>query len=149
MPAETIKSYLDSQKVKYVVISHSQAYTAQEIAQSAHIPGRALAKTVIVKVDGKMVMVVEPANQKVNLEALKQTIGGKEVSIANEYEFQDKFEGCELGAMPPFGHLYDMVVYVASALTKGGEIAFNAGSHKELIRMAYRDFEALVKPTVI
>lgn len=149
MPVNKIKSYLDSENIKYVVISHSPAYTAPQIAQSAHIPGRALAKTVIVKVDGTLAMVVEPANKKVDLATLKETLSANEVVLAHEHEFKDKFEGCELGAMPPLGHLYDMVVYVASSVTQGEEITFNAGSHKELIQMAYQDFEALVKPIII
>ena len=149
MSANDIKSYLDSQKLKYLVIQHSPAYTAQEIAQTAHISGKELAKTVIVKIDGVLAMVVEPANEKVNLEKVKRAVGADEVVIASEYEFQDKFPNCELGAMPPLGPLYGMLVYVVKRLTEDQDIVFNAGSHAELIKMAYKDFAALVKPTII
>ena len=146
MPVQKLKKFLDERKVKYVVIQHSPAFTAQEIAASAHIPGRELAKTVMVKVDGKMAMAVLPASSKINMEQLKRSLGAGHAELAGEREFKDKFPDCEVGAMPPFGNLYDMDVYVAKALTEDDEIAFNAGSHTELIRLSYMDFERLVKP---
>jgi Ala-tRNA(Pro) deacylase len=135
--------------VKYVTISHSAAYTAQEIAASAHVPGRELAKTVIVKVDGKMAMAVLPASFKVDLQHLKEAAGAKSVELASEREFRDMFPGCETGGMPPFGNLYGMDVYVSGKLAEDAEIAFNAGSHTELVKLAYKDFDRLVKPKVI
>ncbi len=148
MPTQRLKEFLDSNKVKYVAISHSQAFTAQEIAASAHIPGRQLAKTVVVTLDGNMAMAVLPATDRVDLRLLKQAAGAKKAKLAGELEFKDLFADCEIGAMPPFGNLYDLEVYVAASLAGGEEIAFNAGSHTELIRMAYADFERLVKPKV-
>jgi Ala-tRNA(Pro) deacylase len=148
MPVKKLKEFLDKERVKYVVISHSPAYTAQEIAASAHIPGKELAKTVMVKLDGKMAMVVLPASHKVNFDRLKTAASAKHADLASEKEFQDTFPGCEIGAMPPFGNLYDMDVYVTETLTEDKDIAFNAGSHTELVRLPYKDFERLVGPKV-
>jgi Ala-tRNA(Pro) deacylase len=118
MPAQKLKQFLDKNKVKYVAISHSPTYTAQEIAASAHVPGKEMAKTVIVKVDGKMAMAVLPAPQKVDFKLLKDGIGAKSVELATEQEFADSFPECEPGAMPPFGNLYDMDVFVAKSSPK-------------------------------
>ncbi|MCI0400357.1 MAG: YbaK/EbsC family protein [Gammaproteobacteria bacterium] len=149
MPVKKLKQFLDKNKIKYVAIKHSPMYTAQEIAASAHIPGKELAKTVIVKLDGKLAMAVLPASYRVNLGQLKKATGAKTVELASEQEFTDLFPECELGAMPPFGNLYDMDVYVAERLAEDEEIAFNAGTHTELLRLAYKDFERLVAPKVI
>lgn len=149
MPVKKLKEFLDSQKVKYVAMTHSPAFTSQEIAAAAHISGRELAKTVIVKADGHLAMVVIPANGQVNFGKLIETAGMSTVDLASESEFKDKFAGCEVGAMPPFGNLYDMPVYVSSQLSKLDHILFNAGSHSELMQMAYPDFERLVKPKVL
>ena len=149
MPATKLRQFLDSHHVKYVSISHSRAFTAQEIAASAHVPGKELAKTVIAKLDGKMAMVVLPATHKVSMDLLKEASGAEQVELAGEWEFADMFPGCELGAMPPFGNLYGLDVYVAESLAEDEQIAFNAGSHTELIKMSYADFEKLVAPKVV
>jgi len=149
MPVKKLKEFLGKNKVKYVTLSHSEAYTAQEIASSAHIPGKELAKTVIVKIDGKMAMAVLPASKRVYFDLLKKAAGAKKVELATEREFQDLFPECEIGAMPPFGNLYEMDVFVDESLREDEEIAFNAGSHTELIRLSYKDFESLVKPKVV
>jgi len=146
MPSKKLKEFLDENKIKYVTIKHSSAFTAQEIAAIAHIPGKDLAKTVIIKIDGKMAMAVLPASYKVSFEELKEFFGLSEVRLAYEQEFIDKFPDCEVGAMPPFGNLYGMEVYVAESLAEDEEIAFNACSHTELIKMNFSDFEKLVKP---
>ena len=149
MPIEKLKTFLDREGIKYVVISHSRAYTAQEAAASAHIPGRELAKTVIVKLDGRMAMAVLPASYHVDLEHLAEVAGADYAAIASEHDFSSLFPDCDTGAMPPFGNLYDMEVYVAESLTEDEEIAFAAGSHTELLRMSFADFERLVKPKVL
>ena len=149
MPIQKLKEFLDSHNVKYVTISHSRAFTAQETATSAHIPGKELAKTVMVKMNGKMAMAVLPASSKVDFDLLKKATRVATIEIANEKEFKDLFPDCEIGAMPPFGNLYGMDVFVAESLTEDKEIAFNAGSHRELVKMTYKDFEKLVKPKVI
>ena len=149
MPVKKLKDFLDNQNIKYVTISHSPTYTAQEIAASAHIPGKVMAKTVMVKIDGKMAMAVLPASCKVDFDLLKKAAGASTVGLASEQEFKNLFPECEIGAMPPFGNLYGMEVFVADALAEDEEIAFNAGSHTELIRLAYKDFERLVKPRIV
>ena len=146
MPVSRLKDFLDDQHVKYVTIQHSMAYTAQEIAAKAHIPGKELAKTVIVKIDGKNAMAVLPASYRINLGRLKQVCKASQVELASEEDFRDLFPGCETGAMPPFGNLYNMDVYVENSLVDEEDIAFNAGSHTELIKLSYQDFEKLVHP---
>jgi len=149
MPITTLKKYLDAERIQYIVISHSPAFTAQQIAASAHVKGRELAKTVMVKVDGVLAMAVLPASQKVDLERLREAAGAERVELAAEREFRDRFPDCDLGAMPPFGNLYGLDVYVADTLADDEEIAFNAGSFTELVRMTYHDFERLVQPKVL
>jgi len=149
MPVQKLKQFLDDNGVRYVTIQHSPTFTAQEIAASAHIPGKELAKTVMVKIDGKMAMAVLPASFKVDMEKLKVATGAGTVELAGEQEFKDMFPACEIGAMPPFGNLYAMDVFAAEVLAEDEEIAFNAGSHTELIRLAYADFERLVHPKVV
>jgi Ala-tRNA(Pro) deacylase len=149
MPVKKLKEFLDTQGVKYVTIGHSVAYTAQEIAAKAHIPGQELAKTVVVKLDGEMALAVLPATARVDLELLRKASSAKSAELARESEFAGIFPGCELGAMPPFGNLYDLDVYVAERLTEDDQIAFNAGTHTELIQMSYADFERLARPHVV
>lgn len=149
MPIKKLLDFLDEHQVKYVTIKHSRAYAAQEIAASAHIPGKELAKTVMVKRDGAMVMVVLPASYQIDFGLLEEVTGARKVELATETEFEGLFPQCETGAMPPFGNLYNMKVYVAEALAEDEHIAFNAGTHTELIQMAYADFERLVRPTVL
>lgn len=149
MPAQKLKEFLDSHNVEYVTINHSPAYTAQRIAELAHIPGKELAKTVVVKLDGKFSMAVLPASHRVDLDYLKRGVTASNVEVASEAEFKNLFPDCEVGAMPPFGNLYDMDVYVAEKLTEDEEIAFNSGSHTELVKLSYKDFENLVSPKVI
>lgn len=149
MPTTKLKEFLDANKIKYTVLTHSSAYTAQEIAQLAHIKGQELAKTVIVKLDGRMAMAILPASRQVDLALLKSSARANTASLATEADFRDSFSGCEIGAMPPFGNLYDMRVLVDESLTKDKQIAFNAGSHRELIRLSYADFARLVQPIVV
>ena len=149
MPVQKLKQFLDDNGVRYVTIQHSPAFTALEIAASAHVPGKELAKTVMVKIDGKMSMAVLPASFKVDMDKLKVATGAGTVELAGEQEFKDMFPACEIGAMPPFGNLYAMDVFAAEVLAEDEEIAFNAGSHTELIRLAYADFERLVQPEVV
>ena len=148
MPVKKLKEFLDKNKVKYVAISHSKAYTAMEIAAAAHIVGKELAKTVMVKIDGRMAMAVLPASHRVDLDLLQKAAKAKKVEIADEAEFKGLFPDCELGAMPPFGNLYGLDVYTAKSLAEDEEIAFNAGSFTELIKLAYQDYEKLVKPVL-
>jgi Ala-tRNA(Pro) deacylase len=146
MPLTKIKEFLDRNKVKYVIVQHSPAYTAQEVAAAAHISGKELAKTVMIKIEGKIAMAVLPASYKISFDQLKAALDVDDVKLAYEQEFMDKFPDCEVGAMPPFGNLYGLDVYVAESLAEDEEIAFNACSHTELIKMRFDDFEKLIKP---
>lgn len=148
MPIRKITEFLDKNAVKYISISHSLAYTAQEIAASANIHGKELAKIVIIKLDNKLVMAVLPATKKVDLNLLKKVSGANQVVLPNEGEFKDAFPECDIGAMPPFGNLYGMDVFADESLVEDEKIAFNAGTHTELIKMAYTDFVRLVNPKV-
>lgn len=149
MPVKTLKNFLDLNRVKYVSIIHSPAYTAQEVAQSVHLPGREMAKVVIIKLNDQMAMAVLPATSKVVVPDLRELTSCENVALALESEFKSRFPDCEVGAMPPFGNLYGMEVYASEDLALNREIAFNAGSHVEVIRMNYDDFERLVKPKVL
>lgn len=148
MPIKKVIEYLDTNNIKYVTIRHSAAFTAQEVAASAHVPGKELAKTVLIKLDGKMVMAVLPASDKIDFDLLRNVTKADNVRLAYEQEFIDKFSDCEIGAMPPFGNLYGMEVYVSKNLSKDEEIAFNACSHSLLIKLQYKDYERLVKPKI-
>lgn len=148
MPNPSLKDYLDKEKIKYICINHSPGFTAQEIAASAHVSGKQMAKTVIVKLNDKFAMVVLPANEHVNFAAIQEATGTK-ADLAAESEFKGQFPGCEVGAMPPFGNLYNMPVLVSNHLGEYEQIVFSAGSHSELVKMAYHDFERLVHPKVV
>ena len=149
MSASDVKIYLDSQNIQYTIIEHPLAYTAQEIAAAAHVPGQQLAKTVMLKIDSEMAMAVLPAPERVNLTQLKEYTRAETVEIADETDFKNMFPDCETGAMPPFGHLYGMQVFAASSLSEEIDIAFCAGTHTELVRISYADFENLVEPVVL
>lgn len=149
MAIARLTDYLDTHKIPYVVISHSPAYTAQGIAALAHIPGKELAKTVIVKLDGKLAMAVLPANFHVDLASLKSDAHARTAVLASEEDFRDRFSECETGAMPPFGNLYGLAVFADQSLEKDTAIAFNAGTHRELIRMTWADYKRLVEPTML
>ncbi|HSB12584.1 MAG TPA: YbaK/EbsC family protein [Blastocatellia bacterium] len=146
--AAKLKECLDSNRVAYDVLTHPQVYTAQDVASAAHVPGKELAKSVVLKADDRYVLAVLPAPLKVDTDRLREELRATEVRIAHEFEFAAMFPGCELGAMPPFGNLYGVDVFVDRSLSCDEEIVFNAGSHVEAIRMKYKDFERLVHPTV-
>ena len=146
MPVEKLKQFLDERGARYITISHSKAYTAQEVAASAHIPGKEVAKTVMVKIDGDMAMAVLPASYSVDFELLRKATGASTVELATEDEFKSLFPDCEVGAMPPFGSLYGMQTFMAASLAEDEEIAFNAGSHTELIKMPFATFFRLEDP---
>jgi Ala-tRNA(Pro) deacylase len=149
MISAQLRKFLDDRAVKYVTIQHSPAYTAQEIAFLSHVSGRDFAKTVIVKMEHELVMVVLPACRRIMLTDLRELLDCHHLTLATETEFRTQFPDCELGAMPPFGNLYGMRTFVAHELARELEIVFNAGSHSEVIRMAYADWEELVHPLVL
>jgi len=143
-----LKSYLDDNRIHYTLMSHSPAYTAQASAATMHIPGKELAKTVVVKAGDTTVLAVLPASFHVNLKKLGE-LTGKPARLASEQEFIGLFPDCELGAMPPFGQLYNLPVFVDKALEYDEEIVFNAGTHRDAIRMKYSDFKRLAQPRVV
>jgi Ala-tRNA(Pro) deacylase len=149
MPLSKLREFLDRHQVRYLVISHSVAYTAQGIAALTHIKGKELAKTVRVMSDGKVAMAVVPASFRVDLHRLKKYLKADSIELATEQEFRDRFPDCETGSMPPFGNLYGMDVFSDETLAQDREIAFNAGTHRELVRMGYDDFALLAKPIVL
>ena len=148
MTVKKLKELLDKNDVRYITLKHSRAYTSQEIASKAHICGKEFAKTVIIKIDGKMAMAVLPASYQIDFLLLQEVYGTSKITLATEAEFKHLFPDCETGAMPPFGNLYNMEVIVAESLAEDSEIAFNAGNHTEMIKMEYSDFEQLVRPRV-
>ena len=148
MPANRLFKFLDDNKIRYITLKHSPAYTAQEVAASAHIPGKEVAKTVMVKLDEKMAMAVVPASETVNFSKLKKAAGADDADLATEPEFRDLFPNCDVGTMPPFGRLYDLPVYSDLRLAEDEEIAFSAGSHAKLVRMPYVDYERLAQPEI-
>lgn len=149
MASNNLKNFLNSKNIKYLNIAHSPAYTAQEIAASAHIKGQELAKTVIVKLDSQMVMCVLPASHYVDFGKLKKSSGAREASLVPEQEYRDLFSDCEPGSQPPFGNLYGVDVFVSKALAQDEEIAFNACSFSELIRLSFHDYKSLVNPKIV
>ncbi|MBN1495881.1 MAG: YbaK/EbsC family protein [Spirochaetes bacterium] len=149
MKGEKLKEYLDKNQIRYEMIHHPLAYSSTKTAHLAHVHGYEMAKPVIVKINGRLVMVVMTANQRVNLSLLKALFQTDDVELASESEFVRKFGDCEMGAMPPFGNLYGMEEIVSDELAKDEEIVFNAGTHTDLIKMKYRDFENLVHPRIV
>ena len=149
MPLTKLKAFLDSQQINYRLITHATAYTAQGTAATSHVGGDELAKTVVIKLDDTFAMAVLPASRRIDLTALQTATGAKSIRLASEIEFKDLFADCEVGAMPPFGNLYGLRVFVEESLADKAEITFNAGSHTELMRLAFADFSRLVKPAVL
>ncbi|MGR3295401.1 MAG: aminoacyl-tRNA deacylase [Candidatus Bathyanammoxibius sp.] len=147
--ARKLKEYLDKNEAVYKVSTHQEVYTAQEVAATLHVPGKDIVKVVIVKTEGKFIMAVLPADHKVNVDKLRTVLRDPEARLATEGEFKGLFPDCDVGAMPPFGNLYDVGVYVDKSLAEDEEIVFQAGSHVETVKMKYRDFERLVGPEVI
>lgn len=147
--ARKLKEYLDENKVPYNVSMHQEVYTAQEVAAAVHVKGKELVKVVIIKTKDKYVMAVLPADHKVDVERMRTLLNDAEARLATEGEFKSLFQDCDVGAMPPFGNLYDVGVYVDKSLAEDEDIVLQAGSHVETIRMKYADFERLVGPEVL
>ncbi len=145
---DRLEGYLRENRVPFETQHHPRAVTAQEVAATEHVPGKIIAKTVMVLADGQMVMLTLPAPYQVDLEKSAAALGVKEVRLAEEDEFEDTFPDCEVGAMPPFGNLYGVPVYVEETLTEDEMIVFRSGTHTDTMSVSYADFERLVEPTV-
>lgn len=149
MLSPRLHNLLDEAHALYTTLTHDRTVTAHETAAAAHVANQRFAKTVMLKVDGNLAMMVMPAAYRVDLTRLSRALGGSEVELAEEGEFKDAFPDCELGAMPPFGNLYGMPVYVDSRMAEQPEIVFNAGSHTDAVRMPYAEFEKLAQPEML
>lgn len=147
--SQKIKAYLDKENVGYQVLEHSLAYTAMEIAGSQHVPGRQVIKTVIVKADNKFVMCVLPAIHYIDLYKLQDILKTKNVQLATEEEISKLFPEYEVGAEPPFGHLYNLPVYADKVLEVDEDIVFNAGTHTDMIKIKWKDYQRLSRPTIV
>ena len=141
-----LKNILERERAPYRVIRHSRVYTAPELAASIHTTGRRVAKVVVVQADKQFVMIILPSNRILDMTSCSKEIGAKHVSLATETEMEKLFPDCELGAMPPFGYLYGLRVYMDDSMTREPEIFFQAGSHHKVIQMAYVDFKRIVRP---
>ncbi|MDH3761399.1 MAG: YbaK/EbsC family protein [Gammaproteobacteria bacterium] len=148
MPAKKLKQLLDERSIKYISINHSPAYTARETAASTFVPRREFAKTIIVDLDGDKVMTVVSASRHVDLARLRSLAGADKARLATEDEFKSLFPDCELGAMPPFGSLYQMPIYVDEMVTEVDDLCFNAGSHEQIMRMSCADYLQFEQPLV-
>ena len=144
-----LKEFLDASGVVYEHRVHPTAYTAAEVAESVHIPGKEMAKTVIVNADGLLRMAVLPANCMLDLSHLQFITRSENIRLATESEFKNEFPTCEVGAMPPFGHIFGLPVFCDSMLEHNEFIEFNAGAHTDTIRMRFEDFKRLASPTMI
>jgi len=145
---EKLEAYLREQKVPFQVQHHAVAYTAQEVAAAEHVPGRMLAKVVMVFADGELAMLVLPAPSRVDPGKAASALSAAEVRLAREEEFAERFPGCEVGAMPPFGNLYDLPLLVDASLAEDETIVFEAGTHTDTMSMKYADYERLARPKV-
>ena len=145
---ERLEQYLRENGVGFEVMTHSQAFTMQEVAAALHVPGKQVAKVVIVCADEEMAMLVLPAPYRLNTAKAGKLLGVKGVRLAKEKEFTDLFPDCATGAMPPFGNLYDVPVYVDQSLAEESNIVFRIGTHRETMKVAYADFSRLAQPTV-
>jgi Ala-tRNA(Pro) deacylase len=139
--------FLERGKVRYEILHHPEAFTAQELAAIEHVKGKQHAKVVMVKADGHQLMAVLPADHRVDLERL-DAVTGKRTALATEADFKTLFPDCAVGTMPPFGNLYSVETYVEESLTGNDFIVFEAGTHSDAIRMSYADFERLAQPKV-
>lgn len=149
MSMQVLNQYLEQAHVAYQTHKHPTAFTALEVAERAHVKGRSLAKTVIVKVDGRLAMIVMPATHIINMQTLPVEMNCEDLELALEYEFQNLFADCETGAMPPFGNLFSMEVYMDQAMAENDTISFTAGEHNEILEISFTDFHTLVQPKLL
>lgn len=143
-----IREYLEKESVKFETAEHPLAYTATEVAGTQHVPGKQMVKSVIVKTNGTFLMCVLPAIHLLDFEKLKKIVSSQDLKLADESDLKNLFPEYELGAEPPFGHLYGLKVYADKLLEEDDEIVFNAGTHTDVVKIKYDDFKRLVNPTI-
>jgi Ala-tRNA(Pro) deacylase len=149
MPLKRLRTFLDQKGIHYTLQTHVTAYTAAGVASVAHVKGKEMAKTVMVLVDDRLIMLVVPASTHIRLKQVKYALKARQVFLASEADFAHVFPDCEVGAMPPFGNLYGVPIFVDEALTRDKEIVFNAGNHREIMKMSYADYARVVTPQVV
>ncbi|MGD0462239.1 MAG: YbaK/EbsC family protein [Tepidisphaeraceae bacterium] len=149
MATRRIREFLIGNKIPYSSINHTCAYTAQEVAESSHVPGRCMAKVVVVWLDGKLAIVVVPATKVVDLAKLRRETGTLDARLAEEADFRDRFSDCQVGTVPPFGNLFGLETFLDRQMTNGEQFAFNAGTHRDIIVIQYSDYSRLVKPRIV
>lgn len=137
---------LTNRHIPFERLHHQPAYTANRIAQALHVPGKEMAKTVLLRTGQGYALAVLPASYRVDLEQIRRELGEEQVELGSEEEMDRLFPDCERGAMPPFGSLYQLPTLVDESLAQDEQIVFEAQNHEDAIRMAYRDFEALEHP---
>lgn len=140
--------YLKQHGIRYSHSIHSPAYTARETASAERMPSHSLAKVVVYAGDNGYGMLILPADYMADLREVCRLLGLAEVRLATESELAELFPDCEIGAMPPFGNLFQMPVLVDECIATGQFIAFNAGTHRDVIHMSVSDFHNLVNPLV-
>jgi Ala-tRNA(Pro) deacylase len=144
-----LEEYLDMAGVPYEHHVHPTTFTATQTAACMHIPAEEMAKTVIVKADGRLLLAVMAADQKLDVPHLQFMTRAANIDLATEQDFANAFPECELGAMPPFGIMFGMPTYCDTSLQENDSIEFNAGSHDDSIRMTFDDFKRLSHPVII
>lgn len=145
MSAEMVRKYLMEHGVSYETHTHPKAFTTSEVAEAEHLPGKAIAKTVMLMADDRLVMAVIPGDHMIDLDKAENALHAKRVRLAEENEFVPSFPDCEPGAEPPFGAIYEVPTLVDEGLD-GPNITFNAGTHTETITVALGDYLELTTP---
>lgn len=145
--SKKLKKYLDKEKIEYKTKNHDRVITAQEVAESIHVPGKELAKSIVIRDGDKYHLFVLPATKSVDFSQVRKLLNTHHVDLADEADFETMFSDCELGAMPPFGNIYGLETFVDQELKEDEDIAFNAGTHSDVILMHFSDFDSLVHPT--
>jgi Ala-tRNA(Pro) deacylase len=143
-----VQEYLKEKHVTFVTHEHMPEYTAQEVAAQEHVSGNMLAKAGVVKVDDEFAICVLPASFKLDMAKVARELGARDVCLADELEMARLFPDAEVGAEPPMGMLYNLPTLVDEHLAQDPEIVFQAGTHKQSIRMSFEDYADLVNPTV-
>lgn len=146
MATRRIKEYLDGNGARYVILHHSPAYTASEVAAAVHVSGRTFAKVLVVMLDNQLALAVVPATRDVDFTLLRDAVGVRTARLADEAEFAGRFEGCQRGTVPPFGHLFGTETYVERSMGHEPEIAFNAGTHTDVMIMDFEEYCRLAHP---
>ncbi|KZX74843.1 hypothetical protein A3715_15120 [Oleiphilus sp. HI0009] len=149
MPVKQLQEYLDAHNMTYQAIEHSPAYTAKEIADLVDVKSEQVAKTVMVIMDGVLSMIVLPASCRIRMDRFARVMGTELIDLASEEEFKNRFPECDVGAMPPFGRMYEIPVYMYEGFNEGGAIVFRGGRHDEVIKMDFKDYKMLAQPMTL